>query len=145
VLLRMIDGSTSPKEVAEIQKDHQDEETRPVITCVTNAGMYGISLPADQSIRMPTWNHARGKQQTGRFFRNPFQPHISQVCVPHGITEYMRDLEGTKQEIADNATNALLHMDDEETEPSLKDESALKTLMQKLNYYRPKIRDSEGA
>lgn len=137
-LIQVVDGDVSPEEVGMIQKRHQNEKEKNVITLVTGAGVYGLSLPADRSYRAPTWNSAKGGQYDARFHRKAEQPHLSTVVVPEGITQYMRELEQRKGSMASAATNVLLDIDDSSDELVI-NSTSVSRLVDKLEQYRPRV------
>ena len=142
-LIQVVDGDTPSPEVQEIQKNHQKEKDRTVITLVTGAGLYGLSLPADRSWRFPTWNSAKAGQYTGRFHRKAEQYHMSTVVVPDGISQYIRDTENQKSRMAREATGMLLNANDEGEELSILDVGDRSAFLEKLAEYRPRILESE--
>lgn len=135
-LIQVVDGDTSGEEVSNIQNSHQTEKDRNVITLVTGAGAYGLSLPSDRTYRAPAWNSARGFQIAKRFHRNPKQKNVSTVITPSGIAQYVRELELRKGRMASSATNILLEIDDEGDELVINSNS-ISRLMDKLAQYRP--------
>jgi len=135
-LIQIVDGNTSGEEVNNIQNRHQAEKDRNVITLVTSAGAYGLSLPSDRTYRAPAWNSARGFQIAKRFHRNPSQKNVSTVVMPSGIAQYVRELELRKGNMASSATNVLLEVDDEGDELVINSNSITK-LMDKMAQYRP--------
>jgi len=137
-LVQVVDGGTSAEEVNNIQTRHQGERDRNVITLVTGAGTYGLSLPSDRTYRAAAWNSARGLQIGKRFHRNPKQKNLLTVVIPAGITQYMRELELRKGSMASSATNVLLEVQDEGDELVLNSNSMSK-LLDKLAQYRPRI------
>lgn len=143
-LIQVVDGGVNPEEVGRIQKRHQDEKERNVITLVTGAGVYGLSLPADRSYRAPTWNSAKGGQYDARFHRKAEQNHLSTVVVPEGITQYMRELEQRKGSMAAAATNVLLDIDDSQDELVINSNSVSR-LVDKLSQYRPRVLEGSGS
>lgn len=98
VLVQIINGDTTPKEARAIEKAHEAEKDRHVITLVTTAAKFGFSLPADVSYRTPMWNPASGEQMSGRFHRDPFQLHISTEVLSSGASEYMKSSSEEKAE-----------------------------------------------
>lgn len=140
-LIQVVDGSVEPEEVDRIQKRHQSESEKHVITLVTGAGVYGLSLPSDRSYRAPTWNSAKGGQYDARFHRKAQQKHLSTVVVPEGITQYMRELEQQKGSMASAATNVLLDVDDSKDELVINSNSVSR-LVDKLSQYRPRVVES---
>jgi hypothetical protein len=141
-LIQVVDGDTSAEEVNNIQTRHQGEKDRNVVTLVTGAGTYGLSLPSDRTYRAAAWNSARGLQIGKRFHRNPKQKNILTVSIPSGITQYMRELELRKGSMASSATNVLLEVEDEGDELVLNSNSMSK-LLDKLAQYRPRILERE--
>jgi hypothetical protein len=137
-LIQVVDGDTPAEEVQKIQDRHQKEEDKHVITLVTGAGLYGLSLPAERSWRFPTWNSSRGSQYEGRFHRKAEQKNISTVLVPEGITQYMRELEQRKEGMASAATNVLLDVDDSSDEIAITSRQ-MSRLLDKLQQYRPRV------
>jgi len=137
-LIQIVDGDTSAEEVNNVQVRHQNEKDRNVITLVTGAGTYGLSLPSDRTYRAAAWNSARGLQIGKRFHRNPNQKNVLTVSIPSGIAQYMRELELRKGSMASSATNVLLEVDDEGDELVLNSNSISK-LLDKLAQYRPRI------
>jgi len=144
VLINIIDGDTPPESVNQQQTAHQREKDRFVISLVTGAGLYGLSLPAERSFRFPTWNSAKAGQYQGRFHRKAEQHNVSTVVVPDGIVQYMRELEQRKSEMAKEATQALIDADDEADEIELKNVGTLTSFIDKLMQYRPRILSRES-
>lgn len=138
VLIQVVDGDTDAEEVQQIQDRHQKEEDKHVITLVTGAGLYGLSLPAERSWRFPTWNSSTGSQYEGRFHRKAEQKNTVTVVVPEGITQYMRELEQRKGSMASSATNVLLEVDDSGDELAITSNQVTR-LMDKLDQYRPRV------
>jgi hypothetical protein len=137
-LIQVVDGSVSPKEVDAIQTRHQNETERHVITLVTGAGAFGLSLPSDRTYRSPMWNSATGLQFEGRFHRKAEQKNLVTVTIPEGITQYMRELELRKGSMASSATNTLLEVDNEGDELVI-NSTSVSRLLDKLQQYRPRI------
>jgi hypothetical protein len=137
-LIQVVDGGVDPKEVDAIQKRHQSETEKPVITLVTGAGAYGLSLPSDRTYRAPMWNSATALQFEGRFHRKAEQKNLVTVMIPEGITQYMRELELRKGNMASSATNTLLEVDDEGDEVVI-NSSSIARLLDKMRQYRPRI------
>jgi len=144
VLINLIDGDTPPESVSKQQSLHQREKDRFVISLVTGAGLYGLSLPADRSWRFPTWNSAKAGQYEGRFHRKAEQHNVTTVTVPDGIVQYMRELEQRKSEMAREATHALIDANDDADELELKGVGSLTSFMDKLLQYRPRILERES-
>ena len=138
VLIQVVDGGVKPENVDLIQKRHQSESERNVITLVTGAGVYGLSLPSDRSYRAPAWNSAKGGQYDARFHRKAEQKNVSTVVIPQGITQYMRELENKKGSMASSATNVLLDIDDSQDELVINSNS-VSSLLDKLQQYRPRV------
>lgn len=142
-LIQVVDGDVAAEEVDRIQSRHQQEKDRHVISLVTGAGVYGLSLPADRTYRAPAWNSAKGGQYDGRFHRKAEQKNTVTVVVPDGITQYMRELENRKGSMASSATNVLLEVDDESDEITINSNS-MSRLLDKLRQYRPRIIERGG-
>jgi len=140
-LIQVVDGDTPSSEVRNIQDAHQGEKDKTVITLVTSAGLYGLSLPADRSWRFPTWNSAKAGQYEGRFHRKAEQKNTTTVVVPDGISQYMRDVETEKAGMARQATSALVNADDSGDELEITGVSNAESLMGKLSMYKPRIID----
>jgi len=138
-LIQMVDGDTPSSEVKTIQDNHQKEKDRTVISLVTSAGLYGLSLPSDRSWRFPTWNSAKAGQYEGRFHRKAEQKNTTTVVVPDGIAQYMRDIEREKASMARQATGALLDVDDSGDEIRINGVSNAENLLSRLSEYRPRI------
>jgi hypothetical protein len=136
-LIQVIDGDVSPEEVSAMQTNHQNERDRNVVSLVTGAGAYGLSLPADRTYRSCMWNSAKGLQSEARFHRNPKQVNVTTVAFPEGISQYMRELELRKGSMANSATNVLLEVEDAEDEVVINTNSISK-LLDKLAQYRPR-------
>lgn len=137
-LIQVVDGSVTPKDVNAIQTRHQTENERNVITLVTGAGAFGLSLPSDRTYRSAMWNSATGLQFDGRFHRKAEQKNLNTVVLPMGVNQYMRELELRKGNMAASATNTLLEVDDEGDELVINSNSVSRFL-DKLAQYRPKI------
>ena len=137
-LIQVVDGGVSPREVDAIQTRHQGESERNVITLVTGAGAFGLSLPSDRTYRAPMWNSATGLQFEGRFHRKAEQKNLVTVAIPEGITQYMRELELRKGNMASSATNTLLEVDDEGDELVI-NSSSMSRLLDKMRQYRPRV------
>ena len=143
VQLNVIDGDTSATSVAEIQKNHQEEKDRAVISFVTGAGAYGLSLPSDSAWNFPSWNAAKAGQFAARFHRHPTQPCDLTTILPTGISEYQVELSKEKEKIGLSALAELARFEDEDSDfendnsisPGL-----LKSLIDKLYYYEPEVR-----
>lgn len=142
VLIQVVDGDTSPEDVNAIQTRHQDEKGRPVITLVTSAGLYGLSLPSDYGFRLPTWNSAKAGQYEGRFHRNALQKNITTIALPDGICQYMREMEQVKRSLEEETRGvASFNADDDSEEISIKGING--RLLEKLAQYRPRILKGE--
>lgn len=141
VLVQKFDGDTDSSLINDQMQAHQDEKDRHVISLVTGAGLYGLSLPADRSWRFPTWNPAKGGQYTGRFHRNPRQPHVHTVTVPRGVCEYMREVESKKKNIQNQLKAELVDIDieDLDDDTNVKSSGSITKLIDKLELYRPDI------
>jgi len=138
-LIQVVDGDIPSSEVRAIQDAHQNEKDRTVITLVTGAGLYGLSLPADRSWRFPTWNSAKAGQYEGRFHRKAEQKNTTTVVVPDGIAQYMREIEEQKASMAKQATGALINADDSGDELEINNVSNAENLLGKLSQYKPRI------
>jgi len=144
VLVMKFDGDTDGKVIKDQQQFHQEEKDRHVISLVTGAGLYGLSLAANRGFRFPTWNPGKGGQFEGRFHRNPYQEHLMTVSIPGGVCEYMRELEHRKRGIQDQARAELLDIGmDDDGEISAKSGN-VGSLIDKLKYYRPRILSEES-
>lgn len=147
VLIQKFDGDTESELINEQMQKHQEEDSRHVISLVTGAGLYGLSLPANRSWRFTTWNPAKAGQYTGRFHRNPRQPHIATVVVPRGVCEYMREIEDKKRVIQNTLKSELIdiEIDDLDDDATVRTGSSLSKLIDKLKAYRPEILTRERA
>lgn len=114
VLVQVVDGDMTPDQVKEVQDTHQAKHSRPVVTLVTGAGKFGLSLPSERTVRFPVWNSATAEQFEGRFVRNPRQKNTTTVVTPTGIFEYMRGLELRKQSLEHSTRGSLLDGPDSE-------------------------------
>lgn len=137
-IIQVVDGDTSSEDVGKIQDIHQNEKDKHVITLVTGAGLYGLSLPSSRSWRFPTWNSSKGSQYEGRFHRKAEQKNVTTVVLPEGIVQYMRELELMKGSMAEAATNVLLEVDDSKDELAITSKSMTR-LMDKMRQYRPRV------
>lgn len=108
VLIQMVTGDTSEADVRAIQDRHIQEKERAVISLVTSAARYGLSLPSQRSIRLGSWNPATGKQMTGRGHREPVQGHIASIIAPSGIlATQMLALAARKEGISEEAASVI--------------------------------------
>lgn len=142
VLIQIIDGDTTPEEVSAMQARHQNENDMPVVSIVTSAGLYGLSLPSDRTFRLPTWNSAKGGQYDGRFHRDSEQANLATVFVPDGVCQYMRELENTKRDLELDTRGAVLDLDDSGEELSVG--GVTQKLVDKLAMYAPRILKKES-
>lgn len=111
VQINLITGDTTADDVEKIGQRHRDEKDKDVITLVTAAAKYGLSLPADRSWRFPMWNPATGKQMTGRFHRKPEQQHISTIVSVGGIVQYMQYVADEKSKISNDTIRGIMNSD----------------------------------
>lgn len=144
VLVQVVDGDTPADQVADIQKRHQAETGRHVVTLVSGAGKYGLSLPAERTIRCPGWNPATSKQMGGRFHRSAEQFNLATVVVPSGLFSYMRNVEDQKFQRQLVTRGAVLEIIDDETEEG-RIQSLNKPFLAELSKYMPKIREKESS
>lgn len=145
VMVMKFDGDTDGKLVQQQMQQHQDEDERNVISLVTSAGLYGLSLPAARSWGMPNWNPGKSGQFTGRFHRSPKQSHLMTALVPSGAAEYMREVEDRKKNIQKELKGELLDFDFEQDEDGeLTGSGSVLKLMDKLQAYYPKILEKES-
>lgn len=142
VLVQVVDGDTTPEEVNMMQKRHQTEKDRTVVTLVTAAGLYGLSLPSDRSFRLPTWNSAKAGQYEGRFHRSATQNNVVTVAVPDGVCQYMRELEQAKRALEIETKGAVLDINDEGDELDVKNIDT--SFIEKLERFRPRILERES-
>jgi hypothetical protein len=142
VVIQIIDGDTPAEEVSVKQKRHQTEAGRPVITIVTSAGLYGLSLPSTRSFRLATWNSAKAGQYEGRFHRSPEQENLVTVAVPDGICQYMREVEQKKRKMELETRGAVLSPNSEEEDDI--DEKEAMSFLKRMAQYRPRIRQEEA-
>lgn len=142
-VIQIIDGDTEPEEVSVKQKRHQRESGRPVITIVTSAGLYGLSLPSTRSFRLVTWNSAKAGQYEGRFHRDPEQENLVTVAVPDGICQYMREVEQKKRQMELETRSSVLSGNPSEDEDDI-DEQAAMSFLKRMSHYRPRIRGEES-
>lgn len=148
VMINIITGDTSSKEVADIEARHQGEKKKTVITLVTAAAKYGISLPADRSWSFPSWNPATGRQVVGRFHRSPLQSHISTTVMTGGMTSYIQHLSEAKDKVIRDAMRALTVDDVErgiENDDLEFDGEAVAKMLDFISSegYRPTVRQKE--
>jgi hypothetical protein len=141
-VIQIIDGDTPAEEVSVKQKRHQTETGRPVITIVTSAGLYGLSLPSTRSFRLATWNSAKAGQYEGRFHRSPSQDNLVTVVVPDGICQYMREVEQKKRKMELETRGAVLTGASEEEDDI--DEKEAMSFLKRMSQYRPRIREEEA-
>lgn len=99
VMIQVINGDTSAADTNAIQNKHQAEKDKHVITLVTSAAKYGVSLPADRSWKFPSWNPATARQMTARFHRDPFQSHLSTTVLTGGMTKFMMYMSQMKDQV----------------------------------------------
>lgn len=142
VVVQIVDGDTTSEEVNERQQRHQQERHKPVVTVVTSAGLYGLSLPSTRSFRLATWNSAKAGQYEGRFHRSPTQENLVTVVVPDGICQYIREVEMRKRQIEVETRRAVLFPGSEFEDDV--DETAALSFIGRLSQYRPRIREMEG-
>lgn len=142
-LIQIIDGDTTPEEVSSMQTRHQNESDLPVISIVTSAGLYGLSLPSSRTFRLPTWNSAKGGQYDGRFHRDAEQENLATVIVPDGVCQYMRELENTKRDLELDTRGAVLDLDDSGDELTVSG-GVTQKLVEKLAMYAPRILKKES-
>lgn len=141
-LIQIVSGGVNAQKVNDIQENHRNETERPVISIVTSAGLYGLSLPSQKAYSLPAWNHAKGGQYVGRFHRSPEQPCQAQIVVPTGLAQYMRQLQETKAGIAQDAYDALADASDDDLDDmnlGSIDMSQISSLVDKVRHYKPQI------
>ena len=143
VLVQIIDGDTAPEDVSVKQKKHQTESGRPVVTIVTSAGLYGLSLPSSRTFRIPTWNSAKAGQYEGRFHRSAEQDNVVTVVVPDGICQYIREIENKKRQMELETRGAVIKGGESEDEEDI-DEAAASSFIRRISQYRPRIRSQES-
>lgn len=145
VLVLKFDGDTSSEEVGTQQAAHQNESDKHVISLVTSAGLYGLSLASDRAWVFSTWNPAKLGQYAGRWHRNAKQKNLLTVVVPSGASQYVREVSNKKQSVQNMARAEVLDLemddDSEEFEGSVR--SAI-SLIDKLQYYFPRILAKES-
>lgn len=107
VMLNVVDGTTSAQEVSRIQEAHNNEKVKNVITMVSSAGKYGLSLAAKRSWRTPAWNPSVGSQLTGRFHRDPKQEHIATIVATGGLLKYKQYVAQFKESIEAQTISAM--------------------------------------
>jgi hypothetical protein len=141
-IIQIVDGETTPEDVSVVQKTHNSKTKKPVITIVTSAGLYGLSLASTRSFRLPTWNSAKAGQYEGRFHRSPTQENVVTVAVADGIMQYMREVEQKKRQMETETRGAVLSVDDEDgVEVS---ENDLMSFLKRMNHYKPRVRKAES-
>jgi len=140
--IQIVDGDTTPEDVSRIQKVHNSKTSKPIITIVTSAGLYGLSLASSRSFRLPTWNSAKAGQYEGRFHRSPTQENVVTVAVSDGILQYMRETEQRKRQMELEARGAVLSVDSEdEVEVT---ETELMSFLKRMHHYKPRVRKKES-
>jgi hypothetical protein len=145
VLVLKFDGDTASEDIGTQQKQHQQEDDRYVISLVTGAGLYGLSLAAERSWVFATWNPAKLGQYGGRYHRNPMQKNVLTVVVPTGTSEYIRNVEQSKKDIQNAAKSELLEIDmDDDGEVTSAGQASMTRLIDRLKYYSPKILSKES-
>lgn len=145
VLVLKFDGDTTSEEVGSQQKAHQTEGDKHVISLVTSAGLYGLSLAADRSWVFSTWNPAKLGQYAGRFHRNPRQANTLTIVVPSGAPQYVREISGRKKTTQDVARAEVLDLEmDDETEEFTGNVGSTTRLVDKLRYYEPRVLTKES-
>lgn len=143
VLIQIIDGDTPAEEVSVKQKKHQTEDGRPVVTIVTSAGLYGLSLPSTRTFRIPTWNSAKAGQYEGRFHRKAEQENLVTVVVPDGICQYIREVENKKRRMELETRGAVLRGGESEDEEDI-DEATAASFIKRMSQYTPRVRSQES-
>jgi len=145
VLVLKFDGDTASEDVGTQQNAHQRETDKHVISLVTGAGLYGLSLAADRSWVFSTWNPAKLGQYAGRYHRNPRQSNTLTIVVPSGAPEYVREVSNRKKATQDIARAEVLDIEmDDETGEFTGNVGGTTRLVDKLRHYRPQILTKES-
>jgi hypothetical protein len=145
VLVLKFDGDTDSADVGAQQAAHQKETDKHVISLVTGAGLYGLSLAADRSWVFSTWNPAKLGQYAGRYHRNPRQSNTLTIVVPSGAPEYVREVSNRKKTTQEAARAEVLDIEmDDDTGEFTGNIGGATRLVDKLRHYQPRILTKES-
>lgn len=142
IVVNVIDGRTPSTRVAEIQNIHNETSNKHVITLVSAAGKYGLSLSTPRTIGSPSWNPATADQRLGRFHRKEDQYNLVTQVVPSGLYEYMRYMADEKRSRSEITRDYVLDIVDEDDEISFRSLNAT-PFLEMLGRFPLKVRDFE--